>query len=428
MNRLWIKQARLIDPSSGTDQMGDLLVENGVIAAAGTVPAHSGDCETLNATGLCLAPGLVDMHVHLRDPGFTHKEDILTGCAAAAAGGFTAVACMPNTKPACDSPEVVAEILGRAKAAKARVCPVAAITCGLRGEQRTDLAALREAGAVAVSDDGRPVPNNRLMLETLREAQEQGLCVISHAEDLEIVDGGIMHKGQVSAQLGVKGIDRASEDCNTAAVVALAESSGTRVHIAHVSTSGSVALIRDAKRRGAQVTCETGPHYFTLTDQKLLSQDANFRMNPPLREESDRLAILEGIADGTIDCIATDHAPHAKEEKAVFETAPNGVIGLETSLALCLTHLVRPGIIPLVRLIEMMSLSPARLLGIKAGTLQAGAPADLVLFDPEERWTVDRTRLHGKSENTCFDRMEVTGRVKYTLLGGRFTYRQQDDD
>ena len=419
-----IKNARVLDPTQGLDEVCDLLIENQRIAQLGRgLPVREGTA-VLDAAGLCLAPGLVDMHIHLRDPGYPQKEDLFTGCEAAAAGGFTAVVPMPNTNPVCDSPEVLNYITERAKSAKAKVYPVAAITQGLKSQQRTNLCALKQAGAVAVSDDGRPVQNNRLMLEALQEAAKEGLLVISHAEDLEIVNGGIMHKGAVSEQLGVPGIDRASEDCNTAAVIALAAASETRIHIAHVSTCGSVALIRDAKRRGVRVTCETGPHYFTLTDQELLRRDANYRMNPPLREERDRQAILEGIADGTIDCIATDHAPHTPQEKADFLTAPNGVIGLETSLALCLTHLVRPGLISLERLLEMMSSTPARLLGLEGGSLKLGAPADLVLFDLAERWTIEKERFHSKARNTCFDHTEVVGRVKYTILDGAFSYNR----
>lgn len=426
MEKLLIRGARVIDPSQGLDAKKDLLVEDGRIVRLET-EIEEKDCPVLEADGLCLVPGLVDMHVHLRDPGYTQKEDILTGCAAAAAGGFTALASMPNSNPVCDNQDVVKYIIGRSQQAKARVYPVAAITKGLKSQERTNLEQLQQAGAVGVSDDGRPVQNNRLMLETLREARQRGMLVISHAEDLDIVNGGIMHKGDISAKLKVPGIDRASEDCNTAAVIALAAASNTRIHIAHVSTKGSVELIRDAKRRGVQVTCETGPHYFTLTDEMLLRRNANYRMNPPLREESDRQAILEAIKDGTIDCIATDHAPHTPYEKEDFLTAPNGVIGLETSLALCLTHLVKPGVISLSRLVEMMSSQPCKLLNLKGGTLAPGSQADLTLFDLAEEWVVDKEKFRSKARNTCFDKAKVTGRVKYTILGGRFTYRWDDE-
>ncbi|MBE6907766.1 MAG: dihydroorotase [Ruminococcaceae bacterium] len=426
VNRLLIKNSHVIDPSQGIDRVCDVLIENGLIAAVGIVPADY-DGPVMDAAGLCLAPGLVDMHVHLRDPGFTQKEDILTGCAAAAAGGFTSIASMPNSNPVCDKTDVVKYIIGRSEAAPAKVYPVAAITKGLKSGELTDFASLHEAGAVGVSDDGRPVTNNRLMLEALRTAGHEHLVVICHAEDLDIVNGGIMHKGEISGRLKVPGIDRASEDCATAATVALAAASNTHVHIAHVSTKGSVELIRDAKRRGVNVTCETAPHYFALNHEMLLKISANYRMNPPLREESDRKAILDAIADGTIDCIATDHAPHTPYEKAEFETAPNGVIGLETSLAVSLTHLVHTGIITLSRLMELMSWTPAQILGIRAGTLKKGVPADLVLFDPEEKWVVDKTKFRSKARNTCFDKAKVTGRVRYTMLNGVLSYEYREE-
>ena len=420
-----IKGARMIDPANGMDGKYDLLVKAGVIAAIGENLVEE-NVLVVDASGRVLAPGLIDMHVHLRDPGLTHKEDIASGCAAAAAGGFTAVACMPNTVPTCDSPETVRYICEQAKTAKARVYPVAAITRGLGGQELTDFAALRDAGAVAVSDDGRPVPDNHLLLAGLRRAADEGIPVLYHAEDLGITNRGIMHEGEISRRIGARGVHRASEEVSTAQAIALAAAEGTAVHICHVSTAGAVALIRDAKRRGVRVTCETGPHYFTLTHEKLLAQDANFRMAPPLREESDRLAMLEGLCDGTIDCIATDHAPHAPAEKADFRKAPNGVTGLETSLGVSLMMLVHSGKMSLSRLIELMSVNPARLLGVTGGSLQVGAPADLVLFDPDEEWTVDREQMWSKSKNTCFDGMRLRGRVKMTWLGGVCTYGKEN--
>ncbi len=421
MENQLIRNVRVIDPLQGIDKVCDVLIEKGLIGAVGEIKEEGVPC--FDARGLCLAPGLVDMHVHLRDPGYTHKEDVISGCAAAAAGGFTSLASMPNSNPVCDNADVVKYIIGRSRTARAKGYPSAAITQNLASGELTDLHALHEAGAAGISDDGRPVTNNRLMLQALGNAYREQMCVISHAENLDIVNGGIMHKGEISSRLKVPGIDRASEDCDTASVVALAAASDTRIHIAHVSTKGSVAIIRDAKRRGVKVTCETAPHYFSLTHEMLLKMSANFRMNPPLREEFDRQAVLEGIADGTIDCIATDHAPHTPYEKEDFLTAPNGVIGLETSLAVCLTHLVHPGVISLPRLIEMMTAAPARILGIKAGTLKKGFPADIVLFNPGERWVVDKEKFLSKSRNTCFNKAKVTGRVKYTLLDGRLTYR-----
>lgn len=417
-----MKGARVIDPASGLDGVCDLLVQEGRIRQIGQALDGTGE-DVLDAQGLVLAPGLVDMHVHLRDPGLTHKEDIHTGCAAAAAGGFTAVACMPNTKPACDTPETVRYIVDKAKDAAARVYPVGTISRGMAGEALSDFRALKQAGAVALSDDGKPVPSNRLLLAALHAARAEHLPVVYHAEDLEITNSGLMHEGEVSLRIQAAGVNRASEDVSTAQAIALAASVDLPVHICHVSTAGAIALIRDAKRRGVRVTCETGPHYFTLTHEKLLTRDANFRMAPPLREESDRLAVLEGLIDGTIDCIATDHAPHTPEEKADFKTAPNGVIGLETSLAVSLTMLVHGGKISLPRLIELMSTTPAKLLGQSGGRLAQDAPADLVLFDPNEEWTVDKNKFVSKARNTCFDGMRVHGRVKYTFLNGRMTYQ-----
>lgn len=419
MEKLLVRGARVVDPAQGLDGVRDVLLEDGRVAAIGEVlPGR----EDIDGHGLVLAPGLVDMHVHLRDPGFPEKEDILSGAAAAAAGGFTSVACMANTKPVCDNPETLAYILEKARAADCRVYPMAAVTKGMMGEALTDQRMLKKAGAVAVSDDGKPIANNRLLSLALDEAKREKILLSYHAEDLSITGPGILHEGEISRRIQAPGVDRASEDVSTAAVLALAMDADAPVHLCHVSTQGSLAMIRDAKRRGVKVTCETAPHYFTLTHEKLLAKDANFRMAPPLREESDRKAVLEAIADGTVDCIATDHAPHSAADKADFAKAPNGIVGLETSLALCITKLVRPGVIPLARLIEMMSTVPARLLGIPGGTLREGSPADLVLFDPAESWVVDRHKFRSRGRNTPFDRMEVTGRVKYTILGGRIVY------
>lgn len=427
MNTLVIKNAHVIDPSQKIDDICDVMIIHGKIEKLGKDLPDDGR-QTLDASGLVMAPGLVDMHVHLRDPGYTHKEDIITGCNAAAAGGVTSIACMPNSNPVCDHPDVVKYILGRAQHAKAKVYPVAAITKSLKSEELADIPALRSAGAIGISDDGKPVANHQLMLQALRCGSSEGICVICHAEDLNIVSKGIMHKGEISARLKVQGIDRASEDCDTAAMVALAAASHTRVHIAHVSTKGSVEIIRDAKARGVQVSCETAPHYFSLTHEMLLERDANYRMNPPLREEEDKQAIIRGIQDGTIDCIATDHAPHTVYEKADFESAPNGVIGLETSLAAGLTYLVHPGLISLNRLIEMMTIKPANILRINAGSLKEGMPADLVLFDPKYPWVVNKEKFCSKSQNTCFDKAKMTGRVRYTFLDGQMVYQYTEED
>ncbi len=417
-----IRGARVIDPAAGRDETTDLLMRDGRIAAVGSELSAVG-AAVVEAAGLVCAPGLVDMHVHLRDPGQTHKEDVLTGCRAAAAGGVTSLACMPNTSPVCDTPAVVAEILEKATGADARVYPVAAVSKGLGGQEMTDFAALRAAGAIAVSEDGRPVATADLMQRALREAAANGLAVLAHCEELSLVRGGIMHLGEVSRALGVPGIDPAAEDVATAREIALAASTGCPVHICHVSTAGSVALIRDAQRRGVPVTGETAPHYLLLTDEALRGRDADYRMNPPLRTAADAAALREALRDGTLAAMATDHAPHTPEEKADFATAPNGSIGMETSLAASLTALVHTGVLTLPELVRRMSTTPASILGIPAGTLAVGAAADVVLFDPEEEWTVDPAALHGKSRNTPFKGMTLRGRVRATWLGGRAVYR-----
>lgn len=417
--RLLLQNVRLIDPSQGLDQVGDLLLEDGKVAQIGKGLSCE-DGETIDGTGLTAAPGLVDMHVHLRDPGLTYKEDVYSGCRAAAAGGVTSLLAMPNTKPAMDTPETVRLLLERAKTADAAVYTAACITKDLKGETLADLAGLREAGAIALSDDGRPVVNTRCLLEALEQAPGLGMVVTAHCEDLYLASGGLMHEGAVSRKLGVPGIPAAAEDCGTAREIAAAASIGASIHICHVSTKGSVELIRDAKARGVKVTAETCPHYLLLTDGALESRDADYRMNPPLREEKDRLALIQGLKDGTLDAIATDHAPHSPEEKSDFLKAPNGSIGMETSLAASLTAL--EGHLSLAEILQKMSWNPARILNIPAGTLQVGAPADVVLFDPEKRWTVDENALHGKSRNTPFKGMTLKGKVAMTIFHGRVVY------
>lgn len=427
MEKMLIANARILDPSCEppVDFIGDILIEGDRIIKVGSNLAQTKiaqGAQHIDASGLCAAPGFLDIHVHLRDPGFTHKEDIMTGCKAAAAGGVTGVCCMPNTKPVTDSEEVLSYILDKAKDADARVYPIASITKGMLGQELNDIAALHACGAVAVSDDGRPVENGGMMLKALKEAYKAGVPVISHCEDLTIIDGGIINEGRISKELGVKGMDRASEDSITAREIVLAESSDTAIHIAHVSTKGSVQLIREAKARGVKVTCETAPHYMMMTDELLLSYNANFRMNPPLREQEDCEAIVEGVLDGTIDAIVTDHAPHAAEEKANFLKAPNGIVGLETSFAAACTVLVHQCGMSLLDLVKLMSTNPANLLRLPGGTLREGSLADIVLFDPDRSWTVDAEKLHSKSKNTPFDGLELTGRVVRTILGGKTVF------
>lgn len=422
MDTFLIKGAEIINPVNGNCFMGDILVADGKIIKTGGNIKCAGALE-INAGGLAAAPGIVDMHVHLRDPGFTAKEDIFSGCRAAASGGVTSLLCMPNTKPVLDSSEMIKYVLDKAKRANVNVYAAGAVTRGLCGDEISDLRELKAAGAIAVSDDGRPVISSKTMARAMKDAPEIGLKVLAHCEDLYLSEGGKVNEGAVSGKLGVSGVPAAAEECGTAREITLAASYGVPVHICHVSTAKSVEMIRTAKNHGVKVTCETAPHYFSLTEKELLKRDADYRMSPPLRTESDRTAVIEGLKDGTIDAIATDHAPHTAKEKSDFLTAPNGVIGMETSLAAGITFLVRPGYITLCELIRLMSFSPARILGINAGTLNAGAPADITIFNPDEEWTVDVSKLHGKSRNAVFKGRKLTGKVKMTICSGKIVYK-----
>lgn len=420
MNELLIKNATVVSPADGINEQLDILVRDGVISQLGK--NLSADCIAIDAEGLYAIPGLVDMHVHLRDPGQTHKEDIITGCNAAAAGGVTSLLAMPNTNPTTDSTETVKYILDKAKNAKANVYVAASITKGLKSLEPTDLDELKSAGAIALSDDGRPVENTKFLSDAMKKAPELGMRVVAHCEDLFLADGGKINEGEVSQKLGVKGIPASAEDCGTAREIALAAALDAPVHICHVSTKTSVALIRDAKARGVKVTAETAPHYFSLTEKELLRGDADYRMNPPLRTKADVEEIITGLLDGTLDAVATDHAPHTPEEKADFVKAPNGSIGMETSLAVGITYLVKTGIMSFEQLIEKMSVNPAKILGINAGTLSVGAPGDIAIVDIDEVWTVDTEKLHGKSKNTPFKGKTLCGKVKKTILGGRVVF------
>ncbi|XOF35291.1 MAG: dihydroorotase [Candidatus Electrothrix sp. YB6] len=417
---LLIQNGRIIDPANKTDRTGDLLILDGRIAdPASEMPAN---VQKIDAHGCWVVPGLIDMHVHLRDPGEEYKEDIFSGTKAAAAGGFTAVACMPNTKPVNDCRAVTTMILAQAAGANARVYPVAAISKASKGASLTEFGELRQSGAVAVSDDGLPVRDSQLMRRALEYADDHDLLVISHSEEPSL-SNGVMNEGPVSTRLGLQGIPTAAESIMVYREIALAEYLGKRVHIAHVSTAMSTELIRAAKARGVRVTAETAPHYFTLTDEAVAGYNTNAKMNPPLRSEEDRQAIRQGLADGTFDAIATDHAPHSELEKEVeFDRAMNGIIGLETSLPLALA-LVRDGVIDAQRLVELMSLNPARILRIDGGTLSTGAAADVTVIDPDPAFTYTEDQVVSKSRNTPFIGSKLQGRAVLTIMEGRITHR-----
>lgn len=411
MNSLLLKNVMIAGKGNDT---ADILIENGKITKIGSVDSCGG--RVIDGKGkLTVMPPLFDMHVHFRDPGFTHKEDILTGCASALAGGVTGVVCMPNTNPPIDSRETVEYILKKAEGTGVDVYPAACITKGMKGEELYEHA---YTGVRIISDDGRPVENAELLRQAMIKSKENGILIASHCEDLNIINGGIINNGEVSEKLGVKGMDRSSEDSITAREIAVAMSADARIHICHVSTRGSLDFIREAKARGVKVTCETCPHYFMYTEEKLLTKDADYRMNPPLRTEDDRKAVEEAVLDGTIDCIVTDHAPHAAEEKADFFKAPNGVVGLETSLAATLTHFYHTGKISLKRITELMSSEPRKLLGLGVPEIKEGVSANLIAVDLEKEWVVEPDKLHSKSHNTVFKGEKFKGKNVLTISGG----------
>ena len=416
MEKILLKN--VITADGENEKVCDIFIADGIIQDIGAGLNNAAD-RVVEGVKLAVIPTLFDMHVHFRDPGQTHKEDVLTGCSAALAGGVGGVVCMPNTNPPIDSRETVDYILEKAKNTGVEVYPAACITKGMKGGELYDW---KKLGVKIISDDGRPVENAELMRLALEQSRENGLLAASHCEDLHIINGGIMNKGEISQKLGVKGMDRASEDSITAREIALADSCGAHIHICHVSTKGSIEIIRDAKRRGINVTCETCPHYFTYTEEKLLARDADYRMNPPIRTETDRLAVLEAVLDGTVDCIVTDHAPHAADEKADFEKAPNGVVGLETSLAVTLTQLYHTGKISLNKIVQLMAVNPRKLLGIDVPKIAVGAKANIAVVDLEREWTVKPEELHSKSHNTVFKGEKLKGRNIMTITDGVIRY------
>ena len=424
MKSILIKGGRVICPAQKLDEICDLLIKQGKIAALGTGLDEQG-AEVIDATGKIVTPGLVDIHVHLRDPGLEYKEDIVSGTLAAVTGGFTAVACMPNTKPVNDNQAVTTYIMKKAaEQGHCRVFPVASISKGLEGESMTEMGELKQLGVHAVTDDGKPVSNAQLMRRAMEYARPFGITIISHAEDLELVGSGVMNDGPVATELGLKGIPWVAEDAATAREVMLAEFTGARLHVAHVSTRGSIDIIRQAKQRGINVTCEVAPHHFTLTEEAVRGYNTNAKMNPPLRSAGDREAVRQGIADGTVDAIATDHAPHHIDEKNVeFNLAMNGIVGLETALPLTL-KLVEDGLIDLPKAVALLTCGPATALGLPVGQLQEGGNADVTVIDPELEWTVDAQKLASKSKNTPFDGWKMKGAAVCTIVGGKVAYRR----
>ena len=422
--KLLIKNGCLVDPVGNTGEVTDILIENGKVAVIGKDIFES-DAQVIDAGGMIVSAGLVDMHVHLREPGFEYKETIETGCAAAAKGGVTSIACMPNTKPVIDTPELIAFV--KEKAAQAcGVCvyPIAAVSVGQQGSELTDVDELVKAGAVALSDDGVPVQNANLMRDALIKARRNGLAVLSHCEDAEMVRNYAVNEGAVSRKLGIPGRPAIAEDLMVMRDAMLAEETSSAVHICHVSTARSVDIVRRHKQRGVRITCETCPQYFTLTEDEILTQGTMARVNPPLRTKGDVEAIIAGLQDGTIDAVVTDHAPHSAEEKSrALTEAPSGMVGLETSLAVTLTALYHTGKMELPAILKKMSYEPARILGIEKGHLTVGADGDVVIFDPNEEWTVDSSLFASKGRNTPFNGHKLKGRVKYTIVGGKVIYK-----
>lgn len=421
--KLLIRKGRLVDPVGGIGGVMDILIEDGNLAVIGS-DLREPEARVIDARGLNVCAGLVDMHVHLREPGFEYKEDITTGAAAAARGGFTSVACMPNTRPVLDTPEQIEYVLRRAgESCGVRVWPIGAVSRGQKGQSLTDAAALQEAGCVALSDDGVPVQDANLVRDAMIRCKRLGLTILSHCEDADMVRNYAVNEGRVSRALGLPGRPAIAEEIMVMRDAMLAEETGAAVHICHVSTAGSVEIIRQFKKKGVAITCETCPQYFTLTEDEVLEQGSLARVNPPLRTKLDVEAILEGLRDGTIDVIATDHAPHSVEEKAKpLAEAPSGMVGLETALGVTLTALYHTGFMDLSDILKKMTFHPACILRIPKGRLSLGGEADFTIFSPDEEWTVEPDQFASKGRNTPFKGRKLKGRVKYTIVGGRVVY------
>lgn len=426
MRELLIRNGRVVDPSSNRDEIADVFIRGGNIVAVAPNFDAAG-AKVFDATGLTVAPGFVDMHVHLREPGFEYAETIETGAKCAAAGGFTSICAMPNTSPVNDSATVTSYIIERArKYAVVKVYPIGAITKNSAGEELSGIGSMKQAGIVAISDDGKPVMNARLMRRAMEIAGGFGLPVINHCEDLTLSAGGDMHEGAESVRLGLRGIPSCSEDVMVARDILLAEVTGAHYHVAHISTQHSVAMVGFAKSRGLPVTCEATPHHFALSDEAMEPYDSNYKMKPPLRGVSDARAVLDGLAAGTVDAIATDHAPHAGSEKMQeFERCPFGIIGLETAIGLAFRDMVHPGRITLSRMVDLFSTAPARILRLNAGTLKPGAPADLTILDTGREWTYDVNKSFSKSRNSPFHGARFRGGPVATIVNGAFVWRAE---
>jgi dihydroorotase len=426
MTRLLIKNGYVIDPAQEMNSGRNLLIEDGrVVGLCNYSDPVSDDVEIFDATGLIVAPGFIDMHVHLREPGQEYKETIASGAAAAAAGGFTTICSMPNTDPINDNAAVTRFVIEQAeRAGLASVLPIGAVTKNSGGTELAEMGEMKDAGIVAVSDDGRPVPSAGMMRRAMEYARGFDLPVIDHCEDKSLARGGVMHEGHWSLVLGLRGMPAAAEEVDAERDCALAELTGARIHLAHVSTRGAVDAVRRAKAKGLPVTCEVAPHHWTLTDEAVENYDANTKMSPPLRSQDHIDAILEGLRDGTIDAIASDHAPHHADEKELeFDQAPFGIIGLETTIGLAFERLVRPGVISLERLVEISSINPARILSLQdRGTFKPGARADVTMLDPECAWTYDVSQSKSKSRNTPFDGYRFNGAAMATIVGGRIVH------
>lgn len=424
--KLLIANGHLIDPAAQENTGMNILVEDGKVAA--WLKASDGapeGCEVIDAGGLLVAPGFIDMHVHLREPGHEHKESIASGCAAAVAGGWTSVCPMPNTNPVNDNAAITRYMIEQAeKTGLANVFPIGAITKSSDGSELAEMGEMKAAGAVAVSDDGRPVPSAGIMRRAMQYAADFALPVIDHCEDKSLSTGGVMHEGKMSLLLGLKGLPALGEEIDVVRDILLARDTGAHVHIAHISTAGAVEAVRRAKNEGLSVTCEVAPHHFTLTDSAVEGYDTNTKMAPPLRSEEDRQAILAGLSDGTIDAIATDHAPHHADEKSLeYDRAPFGITGLETAVGLAFTELVHNGVIDLVRLVELCSTNPARILSLAGrGTLAPGSVADITILDPDRVWTFNLNDSRSKSKNSPFDGREFRGRAVTTIVNGRVVF------